>query len=138
MAWRTTQRLARTRRKMLISTQADTHVLCLEDLPAAATAPEKPPLPLASLCQATVAREISDDNVFEMLMFADDRQLADLRTACLEHVQRRWSSNLRHWWHNAQNASPFTEKRPAGVPGADAALQAPSLKSDVERALRGI
>ena len=114
---------------MLISTQADTHVLCLEDLPAAATAPEKPPLPLASLCQATVAREISDDNVFEMLMFADDRQLADLRTACLEHVQRRWNSNLCHWWHKSGGAI---------LPGAGAALQAPSLRSDVERALRGL
>ena len=31
--------------------------------------------------------------MFEMLMFADDRQLADLRALCLEHVQRRWNSN---------------------------------------------
>ena len=76
--------------------------------------------------------------MFDMLMFAGDRQLADLRMACLKHVQRRWSSNLRHWWHNAHNALPFPEKRPAGVPGADAASQTPSLKSDVERALRGI
>ncbi len=116
----------------------DTHILHLEDLPAASAAPERPPPPLATICQATVARDITDENVFDMLMFADDRQLADLRTACLKHVQRRWSSNLRHWWHNAHHASPFPEKRPAGVPGADAALQAPSLRSDVERALRGI
>ena len=107
----------------------DTHVLLLEDLPAAAAAPEKPPQPLANLCQAAVAGEITDDNVFEMLVFADDRQLADLRAACLKHVQRRWNSNLHHWWHNADGCI---------LPGADAALQAPSLKSDVDRALRGI
>ena len=107
----------------------DTHILHLEDLPAAAAAPEKPPPPLATICQSAVAVEINDDNVFEMLMFADDRQLADLRTACLKHVQRRWNSNLHHWWHNADGCI---------LPGADDALQAPSLKSDVERALRGI
>ena len=72
---------------------------------------------------------MTDDNVFEMLVFADDRQLADLRAACLKHVQRRWNSNLHHWWHNANGCI---------LPGADDALQAPSLKSDVERALRGI
>ena len=93
------------------------------------SAPERPPPPLASLCQNAVAQEISDDNVFEMLMFADDRQLADLRTECLEHVQRRWNSNLCHWWHKSGGAI---------LPGAGAALQAPSLRSDVERALRGI
>ena len=119
---------ARTRRKILISTQADTHVLCLEDLPAAATAPEKPPPPLANLCQAAVAREITDDNAFDMLVWADDRQLADLRTECLKHVQRRWNSNLRHWW----------QASPGVIPGLEAAMAAPSLKSDVERALRGI
>ncbi len=108
---------------------ADTHILRLEDLPAAAAAPERPPPPLANLCQAAVAGEITDDNVFEMLMFADDRQLADLRTECLKHVQRRWSSNLCHWWHKSGGAI---------LPGADDALRAPSLKSDVERALRGI
>jgi len=107
----------------------DTHILRLEDLPAAAAAPERPPPPLANLCQAAVAGEMTDDNVFEMLMFADDRQLADLRTECLKHVQRRWSSNLCHWWHKSGGAI---------LPGADDALQAPSLKSDVERALRGI
>ena len=64
-----------------------------------------------------------------MLMFADDRQLADLRTACLQHVQQRWNSNLCHWWHKSGGAI---------LPGADDALRAPSLKSDVERALRGI
>ena len=108
---------------------ADTHILHLEDLPAASAAPETPPQPLANLCQAAVASEITDDNVFEMLMFADDRQLADLRTACLKHVQRRWNSNLCHWWHKSGGAI---------LPGADDALQAPSLRSDVERALRGI
>ena len=107
----------------------DTHILRWEDLPAAAAAPERPPPALANLCQAAVAGEITDDNVFEMLTFADDRQLADLRAACLKHVQRRWNSNLHHWWHNADGAI---------LPGADAALQAPSLKSDVDRALRGI
>ena len=107
----------------------DTHVLRLEDLPAASAAPEKPPPALANLCQAAVAGEITDDNVFEILMFADDRQLADLRTACLEHIQRRWNSNLHNWWHNTDGCI---------LPGADAALQAPSLRSDVERALRGI
>ena len=107
----------------------DTHVLLLEDLPAAAAAPEKPPRPLATLCQTAVAAEITDANVFEVLVFADDRQLADLRAECLKHVQRRWNSNLHHWWHNADGCI---------LPGADAALQAPSLKKDVERALRGI
>ena len=70
----------------------DTHILRLEDLPAASAAPEKPPQSLANLCQAAVAREISDDNVFEMLMFADDRQLADLRAAIAASLEFATSS----------------------------------------------
>ena len=63
-----------------------------------------------SRCQ--LPSEINDDVLLEMLMFADDRQLADLRTACLSHVQRRWNSNLHNRWHNADGAD---------VPGADVA-----------------
>jgi len=120
---------------------ADTHILHLEDLPAASAAPETPPQPLANLCQAAVAGEVTDDNVFEMLMFADDRQLADLRTACLRHVQRRWNSNLHNWWHNANGCillGADVALQASSIPGIGAACRQPSLESDVDRALRGI
>ena len=120
---------------------ADTHILHLEDLPAASAAPETPPQPLANLCQAAVAGEVTDDNVFEMLMFADDRQLADLRTACLKHVQRRWNSNLHNWWHNANGCilpGADVALQASSIPGIGAACRQPSLESDVDRALRGI
>ena len=141
----------------------DTHVLHLTDLPAASTTLERPPPPLANLCQAAVATEITDQNVFEMLMFADDRQLADLRTACLAYVQQRGNplfADVRHpgGWSDIKTQAAmeqfrkshhadmmiklFVEDRRNGrpnvFPGYDAAIQAPSLKSDVERALRGI
>ena len=95
---------------------------------------------LATICQATVAAEINDENVFDMLMFADDRQLADLRTACLKHVQRRWNADLCAWWEKSGDGTlPGLDAAMAGtLPGLDAAMAAPSLKSDVDRALRGI
>ena len=120
---------------------ADTHILHLEDLPVASAAPETPPQPLANLCQAAVAGEVTDENVFEMLMFADDRQLADLRTACLKHVQRRWNSNLHNWWHNANGCillGADVALQASSIPGIGAACRQPSLESDVDRALRGI
>ena len=99
------------------------------------------PPPLANLCQTAVAGEINDENVFEMLMFADDRQLADLRTACLKHVQRRWNSNLHNWWHNANGCillGADVALQASSIPGIGAACRQPSLESDVDRALRGI
>ena len=85
---------------------------------AGATAPP----PLANLCQAAVASEITDDNVFEMLVFADDRQLADLRTECLKHAQRRWNSNL-----SSLVAQVRTTRRPS-LKNDQQAYQAPTTR----------
>ena len=118
----------------------DTHILHLEDLPAAAAAPEKPPPPLANLCQAAVAGEITDDNVFEMLVFADDRQLADLRgvletrPAALEFESPSLVAQRRRLYFTRRRrrvASAVPEERtPNARSGASDAVYLPCSSTD--------
>ncbi|KAJ1452488.1 hypothetical protein M885DRAFT_311928 [Pelagophyceae sp. CCMP2097] len=121
---------------------SDVSVLRLFDAPAPPQRRRAALQTLQQRCEAAVAREITTDNVAELLAISHARGAADLERACLRTVQATWGLFREA---PGEEGAAQTDASPGSDDGAARRARAaalhggsPTLRPLVERALYGI